>query len=63
MNTHILANANIYDNVVFTQRQISTTLTEMSDLSLLRNLRKNLLGSIWMFTQNIKVPGKDQRCR
>ena len=53
-----------YDNIIFTQIQISTTLlAEMSDLSLLLKLRKTLMRSIWMFTQNIKVPEKDKRRR
>ena len=33
--------ATFYDNIIFTQRQISATLAEMSDLSLLWKLRKN----------------------
>ena len=32
----------VYDTIIFTQRQISTTLAEMSDLSLLWKLRKLL---------------------
>ena len=35
-----LANANIYDNIIFTQKQLSTTLAEMSDLSLCGNCEK-----------------------
>ena len=31
-----------YDNIIFTQRQISTTLAEMSNLLLLWKLRKTL---------------------
>ena len=30
-----------YDDIIFTQRQIPTTLADMSDLSLLWKLRKN----------------------
>ena len=30
-----------YDNIIFTQMQISTTLPEMSDLSLLWKLQKS----------------------
>ena len=36
-----------YDNIIFTQRQISTTLAEMSDLSLLWKLWKTLLSLQW----------------
>ena len=32
-----------YDKIIFTQSQISTTLAEMSDLSLLWKLRKTLI--------------------
>ena len=30
-----------HDNIIFTQKQISTTLADMSDLSLLWKLQKN----------------------
>ena len=34
------------DNIIFTQRQISTALAEMSDLSLLWKLRKTVMALI-----------------
>ena len=54
-----------YDNITFTQSQISTTLAEMSDLSLLWKLRKTLMQPVsWQgfnksaFNHMLLVTGK-----